>query len=419
MATIKAFKGLRYSEKAGDLGQLCCPPYDIIDSEQKQALLDKSPLNIIRLEKPEQTAEGYDQAGKTLRDWVDKGVLADDSQECIYAYEFEFVDNGNVRAVKGFVALVKVEDFDKKIILPHEETLSKDKSDRFNLMTETGCNFSQIYSIYQDEAGEGSAVLEAATAGNPTSVFTDDDNVTHRLWAVDDSGVISKITALLADKQVFIADGHHRYETALAYRDANVGGTSDFVPMFLINMENPGLTVWPTHRIVRDLPGFNYHTILAKSLEYFHINEYHSQEECINRLTMAGKNGKNAFALYSGNRYTLLILKDAGVMDELLSDKDESLRRLDVSVLHALVLERLMGIDKANMAAQKNLTYTRVFDEAIAAVDSGKANCSFLLNSTPISAISRVASTGGKMPQKSTYFYPKLTTGLVMNRIFK
>jgi uncharacterized protein (DUF1015 family) len=419
MAVIKPFKGLRFTEKAGDIGQLCCPPYDIINDTQREELIARNPHNIIRLEKPEKTPEGYKAAGQILREWVDGGILADDSAECIYAYEFLFKDEGDVHSVKGFVALVKVEDFDKRIVLPHEETLSKDKSDRFNLMTETGCNFSQIYSLYQDPMNTGLSLLGSVTSGTPTHEFTDEDEVTHRLWAVDNADIINEIVKLLADKKVYIADGHHRYETALAFRDANTGGSSDFVPMFLVNMECPGLVVWPTHRIVRDLANFSYQGVLAKSMQYFHINEYHSREECLKRLRMACDNGKNAFVLYSGNRYTLMILKDLSVMDEILAESAECLRHLDVSVLHALVLERLLGIDKENMALQKNLTYTRVFDEAISAVDSGEANCSFLLNSTPIDAIGQVASAGQKMPQKSTYFYPKLTTGLVMNRIFK
>jgi uncharacterized protein (DUF1015 family) len=426
MAVIKPFKGLRYSRSAGNIKELCCPPYDIINETERQRLLDTNPYNIIRLEKPEQTPDGYKGAGQTLRNWVESGVLADDSQECIYAYEFSFVDNGVTRPVKGFVALVKVHDFSDGVVLPHEETLSKAKTDRFSLMTETGCNFSQIYSLYQDSANAGLAILDSVTKNAPNSEFTDDDNVTHRLWAVDDSDAIAKIVELMGDKKVYIADGHHRYETAIAFRDANTGGSSDFVPMFLVNMENPGLTVWPTHRIVRDLPDFDYAALIERSREYFDITEGLSNTE-----SLAGKT--NAFMLYYNGKYTLMVLKDKKIMDTILADKDESLRKLDVSVLHSLVLERLLGIDKANMAAQINLTYTRDFNEAIESVDrgvavnatggstaaSGVANCSFLLNPTPISEISTVASTGQKMPQKSTYFYPKLTTGLVMNRIFK
>jgi len=419
MAIIKPFKGLRYSDNAGDLEQLCCPPYDIINDNEREKLIDTNDYNIIRLEKPEQTPEGYKDAAKTLAEWLKEGILRDDEADCIYAYEFSFFDSGNIRAVKGFVSLVQLHEFAEGVVLPHEETLSKAKTDRFSLMTETGCNFSQIYSLYQDPTNLGLSILNYATMGEPTSEFTDKDTVTHKLWAISDPEVIAKLTKLMADKKVYIADGHHRYETALAYKAANTGGTSDCVPMFLVNMENPGLTVWPTHRIVRDLKGFDYRMILAKSMQYFEVAEHHSCEKSIAALNEAAKNGKNAFVMYTGDRFTLMTLKDPNIMNSILADKAESLRSLDVSVLHSLVLERLFGIDKENMAAQRNLTYTRDFNEAISAVKSKTANCSFLLNSTPIQAISDVASTGEKMPQKSTYFYPKLTTGLVMNRIFK
>jgi len=267
--------------------------------------------------------------------------------------------------------------------------------------------------------------LHKATDGSPLSEFTDKDGVTHKLWRIDGVGgqaTIAKIAELMKDKQVFIADGHHRYETALNYRnsvsDKSEIGTSAYVPMMLVNMENPGLIVLPTHRIVRDLPGFDYSEIIAKSGEYFDITEGLSREESVSQSAAACKNGKKAFVLYVGGKYTLMTLKDIAVMDSLLPNEDISLRQLDVSVLHSLVLERLLGIDKANMAAQTNLTYIKLEEDAIAAVDNGTANCAFLLNGTKVGEIKDVALAGGKMPQKSTYFYPKLTTGLVMNRIF-
>jgi uncharacterized protein (DUF1015 family) len=428
MAIVKAFKGLRYSKQAGELGELCCPPYDIINAEERQALLDKNKHNIIRLELPcppgSENATAYKEAQRVLYDWLADGVLADDKEENIYVYEFSFKRDGITRSVKGFIALVKLEEFEKGIILPHEETLSKAKTDRFNLMSETGCNFSQIYSLYFDKENAVQEVLQNASADTPMSEFTDKDDVTHKLWKIANTTAIAKIAEIMSDKKVFIADGHHRYETALHYykevgQKKSDEGTSAFVPMMLVNMENPGLVVWPTHRIVRGLEQFNEQDLVAKSAEYFDITEGLDLEKSQSLSHEACEQGKNAFVLYSGGRYTLMVLKDKAVMKTILPDVSENLRELDVSVLHSLVLERLFGIDKANMAAQKNLTYTRSLDEAIAEVDNGNANCSFLLNSTPIEEISNVASSGGKMPQKSTYFYPKLTTGLVMNRIFK
>ena len=428
MAVIKAFKGLRYTEKSGDIGKLCCPPYDIIDERQRQELLDKNPCNLIRLELPvvggSGDAEAYRSAGDTLRSWLKDGILKRDDKECLYIYEMEFSALSKNHSVKGFVSQVKLEPFSRGVILPHEETLSKAKTDRFNLMKITGCNFSQIYSLYTDSDGSVFELIEKASSSAPDSEFTDGDGVTHRMWCVSDETVVKAVCEKMADKKLYIADGHHRYETALNYqkyvRDSlDEIGSSDYVPMMLVNMENSGLVVFPTHRIVRDLPEYDFKAVCERCEEYFEVTPYLNREKGERGLEEAYSKGEKAFVLFSGdNNYTLLKLRDLSVMNSLLPDDCEALRQLDVSVLHTLVLERIFGIDKENMAKQINLTYTRSADEAISAVDGKRANCCFLLNPTRVEEIREVAAAGGKMPQKSTYFYPKLTTGLVMNKIF-
>ena len=428
MAEIKPFKGLRYTEKAGDISDLACPPYDIISSEEKIALLEKSPNSLIRLELPviggSEDIEQYRSAGDTLRAWLREEILKRDEKDSIYIYEMDFSVQGKNYKVKGFVSLVKLEPFSKGIILPHEETLSKAKTDRFNLMKVTGCNFSQIYSLYMDEDNSVFGLIEGASQKEPDTVFTDKDSVTHRMWCVDDSAFITELTAKMADKKLYIADGHHRYETALNYQkyvenNLDETGSSDHVMMMLVNMENSGLVVFPTHRIVRDLPSFDYNAVCDKCKEYFDITPYLNREKGEAGLEQAYREGKKAFVMFTGdNNYTLLVLKDISVMDTVIPEGCKALRQLDVSVLHSLVLERIFGIDKENMAGQINLTYTRSADEAIGAVDGQRANCCFLLNPTRVGEIREVAAAGDKMPQKSTYFYPKLTTGLVMNKIF-
>ena len=420
MAEIKAFKGMRYTEKAGEIGSLCCPPYDIIYGDAAAAYLGKNPYNVIRIELPtcQPSDDAYAAAGRLLREWLEAGILQNDENESIYVYEMQFTALGERKSVTGFISLVKLEEFAAGIILPHEETLSKAKTDRFNLMNATDCNFSQIYSLYND-SGEISALLAEIKKGAPTSAFTDGDDVTHRLWVVSDIAFIEKIANLMSDKKVYIADGHHRYETALNYRNGGKAGTAAYVPMMLVDMENPGLVVFPTHRIVRDLPSYDEGAILQKCAEYFEIISPLTREESCAALEEAYNKGEKAFALYSGGKYVVLKLKDISVMEQFIPEASADLRNLDVSVLHTLILQRVFGIDKENMANQINLTYTRVFNEAISAVDEGKANCSFLLNSTRIEELSGVAAAGEKMPQKSTYFYPKLTTGLVMNQIIK
>lgn len=428
MAEIKPFKGLRYTEKAGDIKALCCPPYDIIGGEQRAALIDKNEYNLIRLELPviggSEDLTPYREAASTLRGWLKDEILKRDERDGLYIYEMEFSALGSSYKVKGFVSLVKLEPFSKGVILPHEETLSKAKADRFNLMKATGCNFSQIYSLYMDEDNSVFGLIDGASKGTPDSEFTDDDNVTHRMWRLTDTDTVNKITEKMADKKLYIADGHHRYETALNYQKYVVDnldetGKSDYVTMMLVNMENSGLVVFPTHRIVRDLPEFDYNAVCEKCKEYFEVTPYLNREKGEIGLEEAYKNGEKAFVLFTGdNNYTLLKLRDISVMDDLLPGGCKALRQLDVSILHTLVLERIFGIDKENMANQINLTYTRSADEALAAVDGKRANCCFLLNPTRVEEIREVAAAGDKMPQKSTYFYPKLTTGLVMNKIF-
>lgn len=428
MAEIKAFKGLRYTEKAGDISRLACPPYDVIDAEEGQRLSDKSPYNLIRLELPvmggSENLSDYRGAADTLRSWLKEGVLKCDGEEGIYIYEMEFDADGVRRSVKGFVSLVKLEPFSKGVILPHEETLSRAKADRLNLMKATGCNFSQIYSLYTDEDNSVFSLIDSASRREPDSRFTDGDNVSHKMWVINDKDFIAQLTEKMADKKLFIADGHHRYETALNYKkyaeeNLDETGSSEYVTMMLVNMENTGLVVFPTHRIVRNLQSFDYNALCEKCRDYFEITPYLNREKGEQGLAQAYDEGKKAFVMFTGdNNYTLMVLKDPEIMDGVIPDGCKALRRLDVSVLHSLVLERIFGIDRENMAKQINLTYTRSSDEAIAAVDGKRANCCFLLNPTRVGEIRDVAAAGGKMPQKSTYFYPKLATGLVMNKIF-
>ncbi|MCM1298615.1 MAG: DUF1015 domain-containing protein [Firmicutes bacterium] len=428
MAEIRPFKGLRYTEKAGETGSLCCPPYDIVNGGEREALAARNPYNIIRLELPvlggSDDPTPYREAASTLRSWLNEEILKKDEKEGIYIYEMEFSAYGQSHKVKGFVSLVKLEPFDKGVILPHEETLSKAKTDRFNLMKTTGCNFSQIYSLYMDEDGSAFSLVDKASQGKPDAEFTDGGNVTHRMWIVTDPVFVESLQEKFADKKLYIADGHHRYETALNYKEYAENnleeiGSSEYVTMMLVNMENSGLVVFPTHRIVRDLPGFNYDEVCEKCREYFDITPYLNREKGEEGLAKAYAEGKKAFVLFVGNNnYTLLTLKNIEAMDSLLPHGCKALKQLDVSVLHTLVLERIFGIDKENMAKQINLTYTRSAQEAIEAVDQQRANCCFLLNPTRVEEIRDVAAAGDKMPQKSTYFYPKLTTGLVMNKIF-
>ena len=424
MAEIKPFRGMRYNtELAGEIAQLCCPPYDIISEEERLSYIAENEYNVIRLELPKEGEDVYKQAGEILDLWREKGVLVHEDKPAVYIYEEEFNAYNKRSSVKGIIVRVKVEEFSKGVILPHEFTLSKAKADRFNLMKATNCNFSQIYALYMDEEHTTLKTIDRLSDRKPDQKFTDSDHVTHKLWIITDEKVIEKLVNDFADRKLYIADGHHRYETALNYRNycrengiSKEGDPQDYQMMYLVDMQHPGLVVFPTHRMVRDLESFDKDEVLKGCEEYFDIKKFTSVGNINSELSKQYKQGKKAFGFYCGKgEWYLLVLKDIEVMAKVLPDLSEASQQLDVSVLHSLILEKTMGIDKENMANQINLTYTKFFEEAIMKVDKGEFQCSFILNPTRVTEIRDVAAAGEKMPQKSTYFYPKMITGMVMN----
>ena len=419
MADIRPFKALRFTDKAGSIKNNVCPPYDIISESERQELLQRSLNNIIRLELPKGD-NPYKDAGNTLKSWLDDGILKTDNEEGIYVYEEDFECEGKDYKIKGIIVRVKLEEFSKGVVLPHEETLSKAKEDRFNLMSETFCNFSQVYSMYVDEEKIIEKEVSAIVDKEPEVSFEAKDGIVHKLWIETDKERVAKIVDAFKDKQLYIADGHHRYETALNFKKKLLNdGTfkeddeAGYIMMFLADLGDPGLVILPTHRLVKDIENFNKEEVLEKVSEYF-ISEKISGIDSIKEDILSDK---ITFALYTGGEeYYKLTLKDENAVSKVVVDRSKAYKELDVTALHSLILEPVFKIDKENMALQKNLTYTRSIDEAIDSVKSGKSQCSFILNSTKIEQLKNVALAGDKMPQKSTYFYPKLITGLVMNK---
>lgn len=425
MAEIKGYKGLRFNcEKAGKIEELVCPPYDIISDQQREEYIKTNPHNIIRLELPKGD-DKYNKAAEILKDWLEKGILIKEDKPAIYIYEEEFTAYGERKAIKGIICRVKLEEFSKGIILPHEFTLSKAKEDRLNLMKATNCNFSQIYSLYMDGGKNTLGKIDSLSKSEPDIQLQDNDNVTHRMWIIKDEKAIADICSDFADRKLYIADGHHRYETALNYRNylreqglAKEGDACDYQMMMLVDMEHPGLVVFPTHRLVRNLDSFNAKRVIDGCKEYFDVTEHSDINTIESTLMELYNQGKKAYAFYcGGSSYKLLVLKDTNIIKKLLPNASTATQQLDVTILHTLILEKIFGIDAENMAKQINLTYTKIFDEAISSVQQGNSQCAFILNPTRVSEIREVASNGEKMPQKSTYFYPKMITGLVMNQL--
>ncbi len=420
MATIVPFRALRYdTAKAGSPESLCCPPYDIIPPARQAEMEAESPYNVIRLERP-LGEDCYRRAGETLKSWRDGGILKQDEAPAFYRYSIRFDDRGTQRTLSGFLARVKLAAFSENVVLPHEETLSKDKSDRFSLMEATFCNISPVYGLYRDDDGRVERLLTRG-ASTPAADFTMPDDTRHSLTPVTDPTLTKALSEAFSDKQIIIADGHHRYETALDFERARraenprlpYDDPCSYIMMMLVSFHHPGLVVWPTHRLVKGFPDFDAAMFTGKLLADFHVKR-HAGLSYIEETLLETP---HTVGLYAGGDgfWTIAPRDPAGALRRALPDKSEAYRGLEVSLLHSLLLEPYFGIDRENLAAQKNLTYTRSLDEALDSVRQGLSQAAFLLPPTRIADIAAVSAHGERMPQKSTYFYPKLITGLTIN----
>lgn len=399
MPKIQPFNALLYSNRAGAWETLCCPPYDIVSEAEQHELESRNPYNAILLERP-LGENPYEQASQRLNSWRESGILQRDAAPAYYILEMTFTVNEKPYTLRGFTAQLELSPFSDGKVLPHEETLSKAKADRLALMNATGCNFSAIYGLYNDD-GTANNVLSSTAETPPDIEFSMTDGVTHKLWCITDKKVQDIITDALSDKQVFIADGHHRYETALKYRETH---NADFVMATLVDMNDEGLVVLPTHRVISGCAADAPDRLIAAVRDVCDIEE---TELC--------EPQSGTIILYHKGKSYALTLKNSEVMKQLLPNQSTAYCELDVAILHSLMLEPHFGIDKNAMSAQSNLTYTRDLNEAVNLVDSGKGQCAFILAATKISQIRDVSLAGEKMPQKSTYFYPKLITGLGFN----
>lgn len=434
MANVIPFKGYRYNtDIINNMNSVTAPPYDIISDAQKDTLYGESEYNIVRVdfgkeyEGDTESDNKYTRAGNTLSEWIDGGVLKPEDKPSFYIYEQQFVYNESPVSLKGIISLVELEEFDKKIILPHEETLSKAKADRFLLMEATDANLSQIYSLYIDEKNEVEMIISSLSEGKPDVSFVSGEGITQNLWVISDEAATRKISECFKNKQLFIADGHHRYETALNFRnkkrDENPGGYNrnyDYVMMMLTSMNDSGLLVFPTHRLVRGLENFDESMLVGYLTEDFTVSKiYFTEGDYASIITdrISSVLSEKCFAFYTGKDYYYRFeLKNPDIIDNYIKDKSYAYRHLDVTLLHTLVLERFLGINTENMANQTNLFYTRDPKEAVELVQSDKAQCAFFINATKVSDIKEISLANEKMPQKSTYFWPKLVTGLVINK---
>ncbi|MBI5197798.1 MAG: DUF1015 domain-containing protein [Nitrospirae bacterium] len=444
MAKIFPFKGILYNPaKIQDLGTVMTPPYDIISPEAQERFYKRHPHSMIRLDFGKETPQDhpqdnrYTRAAQSFRQWLSEGVLLQDTEPGYYFYRIQYrLPQGEEKVVRGFIALTELEEFGSGSVIPHEYTLSGPKTDRLNLIRACEANFSLIFSMIPTGEAPVIPFLEEAVQGKtPRIDVRDDDGVRHTLWSVTRPVLISKMQKAVEGRSIYIADGHHRYETSVNYRNERraQGGTFtgqesyNRVMMFFTETTDQGLTILPTHRLIFNIPDDQLRYFDAHLGDYFDQvpypftagNEQSVREKMLKDLTEKGKN-RPVFGLCRKNRseYGLLIFKDPALLDrEGPTGYSQAWKHLDVSVLQTYVLEKLLGLKMEAMKKQENLSYVRGEAETIQKIREGKYQMAFLLNPTRMDEIIQVAGAGDRMPQKSTYFYPKLLTGLVIYKL--
>jgi uncharacterized protein (DUF1015 family) len=415
MAKIEPLRALHYDlEKTGGLQDVIAPPYDVIDEAQRAELEGRSPYNVVRIDLP-QSNEPYGAAAEELRTWREQGVIVEDEQPALWVLEQDYTGpDGQKRTRRGFLARVRVEEYGPGTIRPHERTHPGPKEDRLRLTRATKANLSPIFSLFSDPAGAAWAALEPATAEAPWGRATEADGTEDRLWRVADPGAINAVRDALRDAELLIADGHHRYETARMYAD-EVGGEGDhrYVLMCLVALEDPGLTVFPTHRLLRGLTRDQQEALAVTLREHFDIEELTSPEQLPpaadpNRLSMG-------YIDSHFQRPFRVTLNDKEAVDAALAGRSEAYRHLDTAVLEAVILKVALGMTDEDIDHLHQLGYARNAAEAIERVQSGEFDAAFLMAPIPVERVQAIAAAGESMPPKSTYFFPKVPTGLVFN----
>lgn len=423
MAKIKPFRALRYDQAVvGELSQVTSPPYDVISPEDRVYYHKLHPNNFVRLVLGEElptdseTDNRFTRAKRHLNDWIAGGAMKQDAEPAIYVYQQIFESDGTKKSVRGFTCAVKLADYSENVILPHEWTLARPKSDLAVLIRQVKANLDCVYGLYADLTGELDTVMDEAMTAKPVEKAVDKNGVINRFWAIIDEGTVEKVKSFLADKQIAIADGHHRYETALAYRDEmreTTGCTCgecefDYAMMTLVNVYEPDMTIYPTHRVLANLSEDSL-AQLDKNLRESFDAKPSTKETLIEDMAR-----ENAIGMYRAGRAT--ILKPKPGTESLLPGAEAS-RKLELNVLHKLILEKHLGIDAEKLRNQAHIIYTRDANEAFGLVDSGERQIAFLVNHIAVKAVLDIATAGEKMPQKATYFYPKLLSGLALRKL--
>jgi uncharacterized protein (DUF1015 family) len=416
MADVRPLRALRYNTAAvGSLDAVAAPPYDVIDEEQRAQLMARSPFNVVEVDLPR--ADGGDpylHAQTTLEAWSQQGVVVREREPTLWAMtqEYSVPGRGERRIRCGFFCRVRVEEYGPGRIVPHERTHPEAREDRLRLQRATRANLSPIFSLYPDPEQSVWGALDGSISDDPDATVTDFDGTSNRLWRVSDPSAIEQVTEAMAGRELLIADGHHRYETARVYAE-EIGGEGEhrYVLMFLCSLSDPGLTVLPTHRLLTALDGSRASALWQTIERDFDVQE-------VVRAELEPGPGPNvSFGYIDAERRVpyRLTLRDQAISDRAMPDKPAPYRRLDTAVLEALVLRDALGMSADDVSHQRGLAYSKDAREAVAAVESGEVRAAFLVAPTPVDRVREVAEAGEPMPPKSTFFFPKVPTGLVFN----
>lgn len=432
---IKPFKAYRFNKNVvGNPGDCIAPPYDVIDAEMQEQLYIQNEYNIVRAIKGKVSADDdsvnnvYTRAAEYLDTAIQTGALVQEDNDAIYAYVQDFEIAGQTFERSAMIACGKLTAFGKGV-QPHERTLEGPKADRLNLTRATACQLGQIFMLYDDPTHVDHQIICKATQNDPVIDATDEHNVRHRLFVIDNTPCIDAFAKMMADKQGVIADGHHRYETALNYWNETQCLDAQCQMMTFVNMRNEGLVIQPTHRLLVNMDNFNLDALLSELKDEFNVTEFvfkndNERKQARRQMfeMMAANADSNIFGLYAGTKaFYAVQLKDSKFMAEAFGQMSEAAQKLDVNVLHALILERHLKICDAKLASESNLIYIKdlgdAIDKSISKVDSGESQAVFFMNATRIEQVQAVAAAGEKMPQKSTFFYPKIFSGLTIRKM--
>jgi uncharacterized protein (DUF1015 family) len=415
MADVQPLRALHYDPAvAGPLQDVVAPPYDVIDAAQRAELIARSPFNVVGVDLPRGEPDPYTAARELFESWQAEGAIVRDDEPALWAHTQDYTGpDGQRRTRRGFFCRVRIEGYGPGRVRPHERTHPGPKEDRLRLTRATRANISPIFSLFSDPADGAWTALEPFTAQPPWGEVTDSDGTVHRLWRVSDAQAIAAVQSATRDAELLIADGHHRYETMQAYAD-EVGGDGEhrYILMCLVALQDPGLTVFPTHRLVNRLDA-SKRSALAQALERDFVVERVAPED----VAPAPGDGPLALGYVDSQdeRAYRLTLKDQAIADAALSGHSEAYRHLDTGVLETLLLKGALGLSDDDISHFNGLFYARDTAEALAKVRSGEYDAAFLMRPTPISQVRDVAAEGENMPPKSTYFFPKLLTGLLLN----